>query len=256
VRADMPDSFPDHKQHAIPTIVARESAIPHSSTREEYIHLKEAHGQPVLPIVLYLRVGMEGIGVDEVVEKVGDFPVFRFYYHYVGLPSLDAIQYAEGDNWLGVAMSALMKMAKEKAPVIGADALLRLADAPLNDFQRFLLSDCIHAYLPLDDEGRDIFERITKAEPYSKVNAMNKTPYDLGMEQGIERGMERGIERGIEQGALRTLRTVAIALLESKFQSVPEHFTQKIHQLPTAALQELVVKIPNAATLDNVFAGY
>jgi hypothetical protein len=31
----MPDSFPDHKQHAIPTIVARESAIPHSSTREE-----------------------------------------------------------------------------------------------------------------------------------------------------------------------------------------------------------------------------
>jgi hypothetical protein len=68
-----------------------------------YFHyLRDKYQLPVLPIVLYLKVAMEGIGTDTVVEKVLDLEVNRFTYLYVGLPGLDGIQYVQGDNWLGV----------------------------------------------------------------------------------------------------------------------------------------------------------
>ena len=45
-----------------------------------YIHLREKYGCPVLPIVLYLKVGMDGIGVDVVAEKFWELDVLAFKY--------------------------------------------------------------------------------------------------------------------------------------------------------------------------------
>jgi len=206
-----------------------------------YFHLRDKHRLPVLPIVLYLRVGMEGIGTDEVIEDFGPLQVMRFQYLYVGLRSLDALQYSRGDNWLGVALSALMRANRDEWPSLGAETLLRLANAPINDHQRFLLSDCVQAYLPLDDAGIEIFERITKAEPYSKVKAMNKTPYDKGIELGVETGKESA------------LRDVSIALLESKFRSVPSSIIERIGMLSYLELRTLTIGIHSAATIEQLF---
>ena len=212
-----------------------------ATAAEILIHLRDKHRLPVLPIVLYLRVGMEGIGTDEVIEDFGPLQVMRFQYLYVGLRSLDALQYSRGDNWLGVALSALMRANRDEWPSLGAETLLRLANAPINDHQRFLLSDCVQAYLPLDDAGIEIFERITKAEPYSKVKAMNKTPYDKGIELGVETGKESA------------LRDVSIALLESKFRSVPSSIIERIGMLSYLELRTLTIGIHSAATIEQLF---
>ncbi len=214
-----------------------------------YHHLRDKHRLPVLPIALYLSVGMEGIGEDTVVEYFGTMEVMRFRYLYVGLKSLDALEYARGESWLGVALSALMKAERDQWPLLAADALLRLADAPVNEHQRFLLSDCLQAYLPLDEANRELYKEITQAEPYSRIHAMNKTPYDNGIEQGIERGIERGIDIGREQ----TMRDVTIALLESKFRAVPKLYLDHIGALGYDDLMALVVRIPNAASMESLF---
>ncbi len=206
-----------------------------------YFHLRDKHRLPVLPIVLYLRVGMEGIGTDEVIEDFGPLLVMRFRYLYVGLRSLDALQYSRDDNWLGVALSSLMHANPDQWPFLGAEALLRLADAPINDHQRYLLSDCFQAYIPLDDVGVEIFERITKAETYSKVKAMNKTPYDKGIALGVESGKESA------------LRDVAIALLESKFRSVPASIVERIGKLSYPELRTLTIGIHSASTIEELF---
>lgn len=210
-----------------------------------FFHLHDKHRLPVLPIALYLRVGMEGIGIDEVTIDFGPLQVMKFQYLYVGLRSLDALQYARGDNLLGVALSALMHANRDDWPRLGADALLKLADAPLNDQQRFLLSDCVQAYLPLDEAGRATYERITKAEPYSRIIPMNKTPYDLGMETGEEKGEVKGMEKA--------LRDVAIALLESKYRSVPVHVIERIGKLTYAELRTLIIGIPGATSIEELF---
>ena len=206
-----------------------------------YHHLRDKHRLPVLPIVLYLSVGMDGIGEDTVIEYFGDWEVMRFRYLYIGLKSLDALEYALGDNWLGVALSALMKAEPEQWPMIAADALLRLVDAPVNSHQRFLLSDCLQAYLTLDEASQELYKQIIKAEPYSRIQAMNKTPYDQGIEQGIEQGKENA------------MRNAAIALLESKYRAVPKRFLERIDALGYDELLALVVRIPNAASMESLF---
>jgi len=83
-----------------------------------YIHLRDRFGLPVLPIVIYLKVGLDGVGVDIIEEKFWELPVLVFRYLYVGLPGLDAVQYLESDNRLGVALSALMKIPKDQIRVL------------------------------------------------------------------------------------------------------------------------------------------
>ena len=230
-----------------------------------YHHLRDKHRLPVLPIVLYLSVGMDGIGEDTVIEYFGTMEVMRFRYLYIGLKSLDALEYARGSNIIGVALSALMKAEPEQWPMLAADALLRIADAPVNSHQRFLLSDCLQAYLTLDEAGRELYQKITKAEPYSRIQAMNKTPYDHGMErgrgegieqgieQGIERGRKEGIERGRELGREQNMRDVTIALLESKYRAVPEPYLERIGMLGYKDLLALVVRIPDAPSMESLF---
>ena len=94
---------------------------------------------------------------------------------------------------------------------------------------------------------------------------MNKTPYDHGIERGIEQGiekgreegLERGIERGIEKGIVvgkeKALRDVAIALLESKYRTVPKPYLERIGTLGSDDLLALVVRIPNAASIESLF---
>ncbi len=82
---------------------------------------------------------------------------------------------------------------------------------------------------------------------------MNKTPYDNGIEVGIEVGREEGREEGIVVGKEKALRDVAIALLESKYRSVPKPFQERIGSLGYDDLLRLVVRIPVAPSMESLF---
>ena len=71
---------------------------------EYYALLRRDLGLPVWPIGLYLRVGMDGVGWDAYEEYFWDHRILRFEYAYVGLPALDAEQYVNGEQLLGVAL--------------------------------------------------------------------------------------------------------------------------------------------------------
>lgn len=136
-----------------------------------YHFLRDKYQLPVVPVVIYLKVGLDGIGTDTVVEKVWELEVNRFQYLYVGLPGLDAIQYVQGDSPLGVALSALMRIPTERIVWLGAEALRRLAGAPLNEQQQFLLSDCVQAYLPVNEQQKQEFDRLLQTENSPRCEA-------------------------------------------------------------------------------------
>ena len=73
-------------------------------------------GLPVLPIALFLRVGLDGIGWDAYEEQFWEQRIVRFEYAYVGLPALDGEPYATGENLLGVALGALMRYRRTGGP--------------------------------------------------------------------------------------------------------------------------------------------
>jgi hypothetical protein len=93
-----------------------------------YEQLRRRHGLPVLPIALYLRVGLDGIGWDRYEESYWDHRLVSFEYAYVGLPGLDGQQYVAGEHLLGVALTALMRVPAERRAEVHAEALRRLGE--------------------------------------------------------------------------------------------------------------------------------
>jgi len=79
-----------------------------------------------------------------------------------------------------------MKIPKERVVWLGEEALKRLTDSPLTEQQKFLLTECVEAYLPLDETQRLDFDRILHDVGNEKVKAMNKTTFEKGIETGIQ----------------------------------------------------------------------
>jgi hypothetical protein len=132
----------------------------HGRMDEYYRVLRPRYGLPILPVALYLRVGYDGIGWQEYRETFFGEVIARFRYLYVGLPALDAERYAHGDNWLGVALSALMKVVKDRQARLKTEVLGRLIRSPLNDARKYLLAECVEAYFPLESGQAAEFERL------------------------------------------------------------------------------------------------
>jgi hypothetical protein len=200
---------------------------------DAYDHLRAKYRLPVLPIALYLQVALHGVGTDEYVEYFWELEVRRFRYLYAGMPGLDAVAFVQGNNWLGVALAALMRMPRERVAWVGAEALRRLLEAPLTEQQRFLLAECVQAYLPLDEAQQREYEELIATPPYQGVKAMNATWF------------EKGIEKGIDKERRESLRE----LLEAKFGPLAPGVAEKIQQLPTDRLRALQKALLTAASL-------
>jgi hypothetical protein len=218
-------------------IESPESAAPFRRRMYRYNgNLRDKHDLPVLPIGVFLKVGLDGIGIDTYVETFGSLAVVTFQYLYVGLPALDALQYVQGDNWLGVALSALMRIPKERVAWLGAEALRRLTEADVSERQRFLLAECVQAYLPMDDaQGRE-FDRLVNAEPYAGVKAMNKTVY----------------EQGIETGEVKARREMLRELAADLFGTLSPETIARIDSLPADRLRPLIKAVPRAKSLKDL----
>ena len=115
----------------------------------------------------------------------------------------------------------------------------RIAASGENDFRRFLLVECLEAYVELDEAQKDRLQAFPHAEPYQEVESLMKTTY------------ERGIERGIEQGE----RRLTLRLIEAKFGPLPLSVKQQIEALSPEALARLQIDLLTAQALEELSLG-
>jgi hypothetical protein len=160
-----------------------------------YQHLRQRYRLPVLPIGLYLRVGLEGVGWDSYEEWFWEQRLVRFEYPYVGLPALDAFPYLQGTNLLGVALSALMRVPAGRRAELKAEAMQRLATAPENEARRYLLCECVEAYLPLEGPQLAEYEHLLQSERYKEAQMIGLTSFEKGVEKGQRALVERQLRR-------------------------------------------------------------
>ncbi len=205
-----------------------------------YNHLRGRHDLPVLPVAVYLNVGLKGVGRDRYEEHFGQFEVVRFNYLYVGLPKLSAVEYVESPQPLGVA-PALMKTPRRRRPRLKAEALQRLAGCGENEYRKFLLAECVQAYLPLDEprEQRE-FEQLLKTSEYREVQVMATTWF------------EQGIQEGRQQGRQEERRAILAVLLEERFGPLSASVRQKLENWPADRVGELIRKVLTANSLDEL----
>ena len=212
-----------------------------------YEPLRRRHGLPVLPIGVYLRVGLEGIGWDVYNEYYWEHQLVRFNYPYVGLPALDAEQYVRQENWLGVALAALMRVTKERRIELAAEALERLVHCPENTYRKTLLCECVSAYLPIGEEQRQQFEVMVRNHPDPGVQAM-----EMGLLDHVE---QRGMQRGKLEGKLEGQRELLREQLEARFGRLSPSVLANLQAWPGDRLRELGRALLSAKSLEELGFG-
>ncbi len=170
---------------------------------EYYIQLRRNTGLPVLPVALFLRVGLEGTGWDAYEEHFWERQVLRFEYAYVGLPGVKGEPFATGENLLGVALSALMRLPEDRRAELYAEGLKRIAASGENDYRRFLLAECLEAYADLDEAQKERVQALLHTEAYREVEPLMKTTYERGIERGIEQGIDAASSRASNAASSR-----------------------------------------------------
>jgi hypothetical protein len=193
-----------------------------------YWMLRARHRCPVLPIGLYLRVGLDGVGWDVFEEFFWERRLVHFEYPYVGLPALDAEHYVNGDNWLGVALAALMRIPPERRAWLKAEALRRLIACPENEMRRYLLCEVVQAYLPLEGPQLEEFNHLLVTEKYGGIQTMATTWY--------------------EQGQFNLVRRQ----LEKRFGQLPPRVLARLEALSPGRLEELSLALLDARSLEEL----
>jgi hypothetical protein len=204
-----------------------------------YEPLRRQHDLPVLPIAVYLRVGLDGIGWESYEEHFWGHRLVRFDYPYVGLPALEAEQYVRQDNWLGVALSTLMRVSKERKIELAGEALARIVHSPENSYRKTLLCECVSAYLPTDQEQRQQFEEMVRNHPDTGVQTM-----ELGLLDHVE-------QRGELKGRRETVREQ----LEARFGPLPHAAAARLDACDGDRLRELSRALLSANSLEELGLG-
>jgi hypothetical protein len=197
-----------------------------------YVQLRREQGLPVLPIGLYLRVGLDGVGWDAYEEHFWEHRILRFEYAYVGLPALDAEDYATGENLLGVALSQLMRVPAVRRAELFAEGLKRIARSGENDWRRFLLAECLEAYADLDDDQRQRLQSMLTTEQYAEVRPIMMTTY--------------------ERGQLAGRRETVLLQLEAKFGVLSPEVRQRVESLSPEELRQLTLDFVKAQSLKEL----
>jgi hypothetical protein len=175
----------------------------------------------------------------------------RFNYPYVGLPALEAEQYVRQDNWLGVALAALMRVPKERRIQLAGEALERIVHCPENVHRKTLLCECVSAYLPIDDEQRRQFEDMVRNHPDAGVKAM-----ELGLLDHVEqRALQQGLQQGIQQGLLEGQRQMIREQLEARFGPLSPSLLATLESWPGDRLRELGRALVSADSLEQLGLG-
>jgi flagellar biosynthesis/type III secretory pathway protein FliH len=157
-----------------------------------------------------------------------------------------------------------MKVPKGQKAMVAAESLRRLCEAPLDDTDRYLLTECVEAYSDLDPSQKIVYDKVVQQKTYSKVRTMNKTTREKGIEEGLSKGLEQGLSKGLEQGLSKGLeqglsKGLSLGqqktfrnLLDSRFGPLPKKTVERIEKLSVAKIDELIPKLWGASSLKDL----
>jgi hypothetical protein len=209
--------------------------------------LQAKYNLPVLPLALYLHVGLEGIGWDVYEEWYWEERIEYFRFAYVGLPALDAFTYVQSDNLLAVALSVLMRVADGRRAELKAEAMQRAATSENDEYRRYLLCECIEAYLPLEGPHLAEYEQLLLTPKYQEARMVGQTSY--------EKGLKKGEEDGLHKGRLRLLGVLR-KQLEHRFGTLDQAVLDRLEALSDEELDTLAERIVTSSSLhDTGLAG-
>lgn len=201
--------------------------------------MRREYNIPELPIALFLKVGLDGIGWDAYEELVWGKSVLRFEYAYIGLPALDAQPYLDRDNPLGIGLAALMKLPKERRAELLLRARTQVAAAPASELGRYVLADCLETYFPLTNAEKQRYKQMN--QPKTPDATTVEVPFELPYESIFEK-----------RGRWKREKEILQRLVEKRFGPLSDEVREQIKNLPQERVDPLLLDILDAKSLKDL----
>ncbi len=147
-----------------------------------------------------------------------------------------------------MALSALMRVSPERRLELGQEAWRRLVQCPENAYRRYLLCECVDAYLPLDEEQRRAYETSILSDPDPGVRTMSMTLFEKFREQG----RQEGLQQGVQQGRQEALRVSLELLLGRLFGPLSAEVKGQLASLSAEKLDDLLHASVQAQSLEEL----
>jgi hypothetical protein len=129
-----------------------------------------------------------------------------------------------------------MRVPEQRRAEVKAEGLRRIKRSNEDDARRFLLTNIIQTYLPLDEAQQAAFERMMTKEEYAGVPDMITT----------------WAEQEREKGSIETSRKLVQAVLEKRFGPLTPRMLSTIRGWPLARLEEVLLALVDGKSLADL----
>ena len=75
-----------------------------------------------------------------------------------------------------------MRLPQDRKAELYVEGLKQIAASGENDFRRFLLAECLEAYVDLDEAQKERLQELLHTEAYREAEPLMKTTYERGIE--------------------------------------------------------------------------
>jgi len=212
----------------------------------EYHHdVRKKYKMDVLPIGIFLSVGLDGRGRDSYECRTWEETTLLFNYNYVGLPALSGEDYLHGKNMLGVAWSCVMHLARNRRVTAAAEAYAIIEASSLSPEQKMALMDFMHAYSPMDASQQRDLNELLKDPKLERAMTFRKT----WSEEARDEARTVGRQEGRQQEKLNLIQR----LVRARFPSVAEEIVyHRLANLSVERLDEIFNRAISANSLEEL----
>jgi len=205
--------------------------------------------KPIVPIVVYLKGGGDGLVEEAYDVTVLGRKALQFWYQSVSLAPLDAREYLGRGNPVAAALAALMDRRRSREPLtLRALMLQAVAESNLDDARKFMLLNLVETYFELAAGEEKRFRRLLSKKGFREVQEMQVTWADRMRAQYEKEGREQGLVEGKREALLR--------LLANKFGQLSEELTAQVRALESAEeLDVYLDRVLTASTLGEMQLG-
>jgi hypothetical protein len=212
-----------------------------------YMQIRLRHDLLVLPILVNLRGGRPGAGLEVLEEGLDRSPV-AFPYRVLGLSGCQAQDWLARPEPVAWAFAGLMRPGKWSRAELKIECLRRVAGSGVTEREKEVLVNWLKTCVKLSGQNAAEFERLLELEENKEIRQMETTWLGRAEAKGVKKGIEKGTAQAVEQ-----MRGVVLQQMKQRFGAVPESIQKRVEAIDSLKLlADAFSKILLAGSPDEV----
>jgi hypothetical protein len=210
-----------------------------------YMQIRLRHDLLVLPILVNLRGGRPGVGLEVLEEGIDSTPV-AFPYRVLGLSGCQAEDWLARPEPVAWAFAGLMRPGKWSRAQLKIECLRRVASSEVAGREKEVLVNWLKTCVKLSGRNAAEYERLLELDENKEIRQMETT--------WLGKAEARGIKKGKAEAVVQ-MRQAVLEGLERRFGTVPKRVQRRLEAIGSLErLGELVARLPSVESVNDLVA--